>query len=156
MNHTQSKALNQCLTEFISDKVAFFDFAATLTMKPINAARRESTKKIDAEQALSWFLHLLNTRCFGHSHRRKNIELGVFAALEGLGHNEQPHWHLAFRLPRFLTHKRFLVAFEIARKRTRRLGYAYDLQPFYDGWIEYSLKTGAANFQPQFLRAGTR
>jgi len=99
----------------------------------------------------------LNTRCFGHCHRRKGLELGVFAALEGLGPNGQPHWHAAFRLPSFLSHERFLTAFELARKRTRRLGCEFDLQPFYEGrWIEYCLKTGLDSFEPEFLRAGTR
>lgn len=149
------KVIDHELVAWVKETIGPPTYAITLTMRPISGTRLQMTKRMDAERALSWFLHLLNTRCFGHGHRRKNIELGVFAALEGLGHNEQPHWHLAFRLPGFLTHKRFIAAFDLARKRTRRLGYEYDLQPFHDGWIEYCLKTGVESFQPQFLRAGT-
>ena len=131
-------------------------YSITLTLKPVHGARRLATKQVDAEQAFAWFLHFLNTRCFGHGYRRKGIELGVFSTLEGLGHAEQPHWHVAFRLPGFLKHERFLSAFDMARKRTRRFGHVSNIQPFYDGrWFEYCLKTGSDSFYPQFLRAGT-
>jgi hypothetical protein len=133
------------------------DYSVTLTMKPVHESRRCTTKKIDAEQAFAWFLHFLNTRCFGHGHRRKGLELGVFATLEGLGHFEQAHWHSAFRLPSSLRHDRFLAVFEKAQKKTRRFGYEYDIQPFYEGcWVEYCLKSGSESICPQFLRAGTR
>ena len=149
-------SLDFALVTMVKEIIGKPDYSMTLTLKPIQGSRRPTTKRVDAEQAFAWFLHFLNTRCFGHGHRRKGLELGVFAALEGLGHDEQPHWHCAFRLPSFLRHERFLSAFEKARKRTRRVGYEFDIQPFYEGrWIEYSLKTGSENFCPQFLRAGT-
>lgn len=157
MSRAPKKAWNRCWAEFISNEIGRFDFAATLTMKPIYGSRRGSTKRADAEQAFSWFLHVLNTRTFGHAHRRNGLELGVFAALEGLGHYEQPHWHVAFRLPSFLSRARFLSAFEKAVQRTRRFGYEIDFQSYYEGgWLEYSLKTGPDSFQPDFFRAGTR
>ena len=151
------KKIDVALVAMVKKVIDQPDYAITLTMKPITGPRRQTTKRIDAEQAFSWFLHFLNTRCFGHGHRRKGLELGVFATLEGLGLNEQPHWHVAIRLPSFLNHARFLFAFEKALHRTRRLGYEFDIQPYYDwNWIEYCLKTGMDSFQPQFLRAGTR
>lgn len=151
------KEIDHALVAMVKRVIGQPDYAVTLTMRPISGPRRQTTKRIDAKSAFSWFLHFLNTRCFGHGHRRKGLELGVFAALEGLGPNEQPHWHAAFRIPSFLSHECFLSAFELARKRTRRLGYEFDLQPFYEGrWIEYCLKTGLDGFEPEFLRAGTR
>jgi hypothetical protein len=150
------KKIDHALVAMVKGVIGQPDYAITLTMRPVRGPRLQSTKRIDAERAFAWFLHFLNTRCFGHGHQRKGIELGVFAALEGLGHNEQPHWHCAFRIPSFLKHERFLNAFETARKRTRRFGYEFDIQPFYEGeWIEYSLKTGSESFCPLFLRAGT-
>jgi hypothetical protein len=151
------KKIDLALMAMVKKVMGQPDYAITLTMKPVSGPRLQTTKQLDAERAFSWFLHFLNTRCFGHGHRRKGYELGVFAALEGLGPQEQPHWHTAFRLPSFLSHQRFLSAFESARKRTRRLGYESDLQAFYDDyWIEYCLKTGPDSFCPQFLRAGTQ
>lgn len=151
------KKVNLALVAMVKKVMGQPDYAITLTMRPVSGPRRQTTKRVDAERAFSWFLHFLNTRCFGHGHRRNGYELGVFAALEGLGTQEQPHWHAAFRLPSFLSHARFLSAFESARKRTRRFGYEFDLQPFYEGcWIDYSLKTGPDCFCPHFLRAGTQ
>ena len=148
--------LNTAIVAMVKTVVGEPDYSITLTLRPTHGHRRHTSKQIDAEQAFSCFLHFLNTRCFGHGHRRKGHELGVFAALEGLGHDQQPHWHVAVRLPSLLSHERFLTAFDVARKRTRRLGYAFDIQPFYEGrWIEYCLKTGKDSFCPQFLRAGT-
>ena len=148
--------IDSALLAMVKEVIVEPDYSVTLTMRPINGSRRRTTKQIDAEQAFSWFLHVMNERCFGHGYRRKGHELGVFAALEGLGHDQQPHWHAAFRLPSFLSHKRFLVAFDKARKKTRRFGNAHDIQPFYEGvWIEYCLKLGPESFCPQFLRAGT-
>jgi hypothetical protein len=149
--------LDSAIVAMVKEIIGKPHYSITLTLRPVHGARRLATKQVDAEQAFAWFLHFLNTRCFGHGHRRNGYELGVFAALEGLGKQEQPHWHTAFRLPTFLSHARFLNAFELARKRTRRLGYEFDLQPFYEGcWINYSLKTGPDSFYPKFLRAGTQ
>ena len=147
--------LMRSLIEYVKQEIGDPHFAITLTLMPIQGARRQLTKRLDAEHALSWFLHLLNTRCFGHGHRRKKFELGFFAALEGLNQYDEVHWHITVRLPHFLSRDRFLTVFEIARKRTRRLGYVSDLQPYYGDWIEYSLKSGPDSFCPQFLRAGT-
>lgn len=148
--------LNSAIVAMVKEVVGEPDYAITLTLKPVHGSRRSTTKRMDAEQAFDWFLHLMNTRCFGHGYRRKGNELGVFAALEGLGCDQQPHFHVAVRLPRQLSHERFLSAFGIARLKTRRLGNAFDIQPFYEGgWIEYCLKTGDSSFCPQFLRAGT-
>jgi len=149
--------IDSALVSMVKEVIGKPDYSITLTLKPIHEPRRCTTKKIDAEQAFSWFLHVLNNRCFGHGYRRKGYELGVFAALEGLGQNQQPHWHVAIRLPRQLGHERFLKVFDKARKKPRRLGYEYDIQPYYEeGWIEYCLKTGQDSFYPNFLRAGTQ
>jgi hypothetical protein len=148
--------LNSATVELVKREIGKPDYAITLTLKPIHGSRRSTTKRMDAEQAFSWFLHLMNTRCFGRGYRRKSHELGVFAALEGLEQHQQPHWHVAVRLPSLLSHERFLTAFAMARLKTRRFGRAFDIQPFYEGgWIEYCLKTGITSFCPQFLRAGT-
>lgn len=150
------RRLNSAIFAFVKEVIGEPDYAITLTLKPINGSRRSTTKQIDAEQAFDWFLHVMNTRCFGHGYRRKGRELGVFAALEGLGHGQQPHWHVAVRLPKQLSHERFKTAFAKARLSTRRFGRAFDIQPFYEGgWIEYCLKTGGSSFYPQFLRPGT-
>lgn len=149
------KTLDACLIEFLKVAVGAADYAVTLTMHPVAGLRRPTTRIADAEQALSWFLHVLNSRCFGHAYRRQGVEVGFFAALEGLRHGEQPHWHIAIRLPCHLSHRRFMAAFEEALRLTLRLGYEHDIQPFRDGWIEYSLKTGPESFFPQFLRTGT-
>lgn len=150
------RRLNSAIFAFVKEVIGEPDYAITLTLKPIDGSRRDTTKQIDAEKAFDWFLHLMNTRCFGRGYRKKGYELGVFAALEGMGQHQQPHWHVAVRLPSLLSHERFLTAFELARSKTRRFGRAFDIQPFYEGgWIEYCHKTGVNSFCPQFLRAGT-
>lgn len=148
--------LNAAIVAMVKEVIGEPDYAITLTLKPVHVSRGCITKRMDAEQAFDWFLHVMNTRCFGHGYRRKGHELGVFAALEGLGHYQHPHWHVAIRLPSLLSHERFLTAFAMARSKTRRFGKAFDIQPFYEGgWIEYCHKTGSNSFCPQFLRAGT-
>jgi hypothetical protein len=105
---------------------------------------------------MAWFVSVLNTNCFGHGYRRKGIELGFFATLEGLGTCEQPHWHGAIRLPKQLPNEKFLLAFDAAMKKTKRFGRQFDLVPYYDKrWFEYSIKTGANSVHPEFLRPGT-
>ena len=58
--------LMRSLIEYVKQEIGDPHFAITLTLMPIQGARRQLTKRLDAEHALSWFLHLLNTRCFGH------------------------------------------------------------------------------------------
>jgi hypothetical protein len=142
--------------EFIRSITGTPDYSFTLTIKPVSGPRRCFTKINDAEQAMNWFLHVLNTKCFGHGHRRKKLELGVYATLEGLGVAQQPHWHGAFRLPRKFPHEKFLSAFVKAKARTKRFGGQCRLEPYYEGrWYEYTVKTGVDSIAPQFLRRGT-
>jgi hypothetical protein len=144
------------LAKFIFRYMGPPDYIYTLTFKPIFGSRRYTTKINDSVQAMSLFLHLLNSKCLGHGHRRKGFELGFYACLEGLSAYEQQHWHGAIRLPRWLSHEKFLKSFEFARRRVKRLGNEFDLKPFRDeGWIEYSLKTGIDSFHPEFLRRGS-
>ena len=148
--------LTSATVAMVKEVIGRPDYSITLTLKPAYRSRRDTTKQSDAYQALSWFLHVLNNRCFGHGCRRRGNELGVFAVLEGIGPYEQPHWHIAVRLPKALNHERFMSAFDKARRKTRRFGDQYDIQPFYErGWFEYCLKQGVESFCPEFLRAGT-
>ena len=151
----QKSQLKKAYIEFISSVVGEPDYSFTLTLKPVEGPRRTSTKINDAEQAMDWFLHVLNTKCFGHGYRRKGIELGVFAALEGLKIGQQPHWHGAFRLPNNFPRDKFLLAFEYAKSRTKRIGWKDHLEPYYEGaWHKYITKTGVSSIAPQFLRRG--
>jgi len=118
--------------EFVRSVIGSPDYSFTLTLKPVTGPRRLSTKISDAEQAMNWFLHVLNTKCFGHGHRRKSIELGIFATIEGLGLGEQPHLHGVIRLPNALPLERFLKAFEYSKNRTKRFGYQSHLEPYYE------------------------
>ena len=151
----QRERLEAAYIEFIRSVIGNPDYSFTLTLKPVSGSRRKSTKINDAEQAMDWFLHLLNTKCFGHGYRRQGFELGMFAALEGLEIGQQPHWHGAFRLPKYFPHKKFLRAFEFAKSRTSRFGSQKHLEPYYEGnWYHYTTKTGVSSVTPQFLRRG--
>jgi hypothetical protein len=142
--------------DFICKVVGEPHYSFTLTLRPLKSPRSSEVKVKDAKTAMSWFVNVLNTKCFGHSYRRKNIELGFFATLEGLGAYEQPHWHGAIRLPKRLPNEKFLLAFEAARQKTKRFGRQFDLTPYYGkGWFEYTIKTGPNSVYPEFLRAGT-
>jgi len=150
------KRLEAAYIEFIRSLIGIPDYSFTLTLKPVAGSRRMSTKSEDAEQAMDWFLHVLNTKCFGHGYRRKNLELGMFATLEGLGIGQQPHWHGAFCLPKEFSQDKFLLAYEYAKCRTKRFGLQGHLEPYYEGtWIQYTTKTGVNSIYPQFLRRGT-
>lgn len=152
----QNERLEEAYIEFIRSVIGKPDYSFTLTLKPVVGSRRRSTKIIDAEQAMDWFLHVLNTKCFGHGHRRRGLELGTFATLEGLEFDEQPHWHGAFRLPKNFPCETFLHAYEYAKYRTKRFGSQNHLEPYYEGnWLHYITKTGVRNIAPQFLRRGT-
>ncbi len=154
--HVQQERLKKTWVQFLHQVIGEPTYSFTLTMRPVNGTRRTSTKINDAVSALSWFVNVLNSRCFGHSYRRQGIELGFFAALEGLGSYEQPHWHGVIRLPAQLANAKFLKAFEHARRKTKRLGSQFDLQPYYEKkWLEYTIKTGVDSVHPEFIRVGT-
>lgn len=154
--HVPQERLKKTWVKFLRHLIGEPTYSFTLTMRPINGARRTSTKVNDAVSALSWFVNVLNSRCFGHGYRRQGIELGFFAALEGLGPYEQPHWHGVIRLPAKLANTKFLQAFEHARRKTKRLGSQFDLQPYYEKrWLEYTIKTGVDSVHPEFIRVGT-
>lgn len=156
MNCSQKKALQLCWVEFIAREIGEPDYAFSFTLKPVFGPRRWSTKLVDAEQALHWFLHVLNTRCFGHAHRRKGLELGIVAAIEGLLPNQEPHWHGIIRLPRLLAHEKFHKALNAALKATRRFGRQFKVTPYVRGtWELYISKTGSDSFCPDFFRKGT-
>lgn len=143
--------------EFVRSVIGNPDYSFTLTLKPVSGPRRLSTKINDAEQAMDWFLHVLNTKCFGHGYRRKNFELGIFATIEGLGLGQQPHLHGVIRLPNALPVDKFLHAFEYSQNRTKRFGYQTHLVPYYEfEWLQYITKTGLQSCSPRFLRQGTR
>ena len=153
---TQRKRLEAQYIEFIHSVIGTPDYSFTLTLKATFGSRRLSTKITDAEQALDWFLHVLNTKCFGRGFRRKKIELGIVATIEGLGIGEQPHWHGAIRLPEALSHDKFLRAFEQSKNRTKRFGYQWHLEPYFEHkWLQYITKTGVQCVSPRFLRQGT-
>jgi hypothetical protein len=153
--HISQDRLKKTWIQFLRDVIGEPTYSFTLTMRPVSGTRRTSTKINDAVSALSWFVNVLNTRCFGHGYRRQGIELGFFAALEGLGQYEQPHWHGVIRLPAKLTDAKFLKAFEQARRKTKRLGSQFDLQPYYEKkWLEYTIKTGVESVHPEFIRVG--
>ena len=148
--------LQNTFIDFIRSVIRIPDYSFTLTLKPVEGSRRKFTKINDAEQAMDWFLHVLNTKCFGHGHRRKGIELGVFATIEGLGLGEQPHLHGVMRLPKALSVERFIRAFEHSKNRTKRFGYQWHLEPYYEhNWLQYITKTGVQSASPLFLRQGT-
>lgn len=153
---TLRKRLEAEYIEFIRSVIGSPDYSFTLTLKPVLGPRRLSTKINDAEQAMDWFLHVLNTKCFGRGFRRKKIELGIFASIEGLGIDQQPHWHGAIRLPKALSHEKFLQAFEHSKNRTKRFGYQWHLEPHYEHkWLHYITKSGVESASPRFLRQGT-
>ena len=142
--------------EFVRSVIGQPDYSFTLTLKPVAGPRRKTTKINDAEQAMGWFLHVLNTKCFGHGYRRQNIELGIFATIEGLGVGEQPHLHGVIRLPNALSFEKFMQAFEYSKIRTKRFGYQSHFVPYYEiNWLQYVTKTGLQSISPQFLRQGT-
>ena len=148
--------LREAWVDFIGQVIGTPHYSFTLTLKPVSWSSSRASKTSDAKQAVSLFLNALNTRCFGHGYHRKGIELGFYAALEGLGAWEQPHWHGAIRLPMRLSHEKFLAAFELARLKTRRFGRQFDLTPFYDqSWFSYTIKNGVDSAHPAFLRRGT-
>ncbi len=154
--HTPQERLKKTWIQFLHHVIGEPTYSFTLTMRPVYGTRRTSTKINDAVSALSWFVNVLNSRCFGHGYRRQDIELGFFAALEGLGPHEQPHWHGVVRSPEQLSNAKFLEAFQHARRKTKRLGRQFDLQPYYEkSWLEYALKTGADSVHPEFIRVGT-
>ena len=154
--HAPQDRLKKTWVQFLRHVIGEPTYSFTLTMRPVNGTRRTSTKINDAVSALSWFVNVLNSRCFGHGYRRQCIELGFFAALEGLGPYEQPHWHGVIRLPAQLANAKFLKAFEQARRKTKRLGSQFDLQPYYEkSWLEYTIKTGVDSVHPEFIRVGT-
>ena len=142
--------------EFVRSVIGNPDYGFTLTLNPVAGHRRLSTKINDTEQAMDWFLHVLNTKCLGHGYRRKSIELGIFATIEGLGIGQQQHLHGAIRLPKSLKHQKFLGAFEYSIKRTKRFGEQWHLEPYYEyNWLQYITKTGVQSVSPRFLRKGT-
>ena len=152
----RKKRLKKAFIEFVRSVIVVPDYSFTLTLKPVAGPRRKSTKINDAEQAMDWFLHVLNTKCFGHGYRRKKIELGIFATIEGLGIGEQPHWHGAIRLPKALTKEKFLRAFEYSKIRTKRFGNQWHLEPYCErNWLLYITKTGVQSASPRFLRQGS-
>lgn len=154
--HVKTSHLKEAWVDFIEQVIGTPHYSFTLTLKPVSWSRSCASKTSDAQHALSWFLNALNTRCFGHGYRRKDIELGFYAALEGLGAWEQPHWHGAIRVPIRLSHEKFLVSFELARLKTRRFGRQFDLAPFYDqSWFRYTIKNGVDSPHPVFMRRGT-
>lgn len=148
--------LKKASIDFVRSVIRQPDYSFTLTLKPVLGPRRECTKINDAEQAMDWFLHVLNTKCFGHGYRRKNIELGIFATIEGLGVGEQPHLHGVIRLPNALPADKFLKAFEYSKIRTKRFGYQSHLETYYElNWLQYITKTGLQSVSLRFLRQGT-
>ena len=148
--------LKKAFIEFVRSVIGIPDYSFTLTLKPVEGPRLKLTKINDAEQAMDWFLHVLNTKCFGHGYRRKGIELGIFATIEGLGLGEQPHLHGVMRLPKALSVERFIRAFEHSKNRTKRFGYQWHLEPYYEhNWFQYITKTGVQSASPLFLRQGT-
>lgn len=154
--HIQQQRLKKTWVQFLRHLIGEPTYSFTLTLSPVDGSRRISNKVSDAVSALSWFVNVLNSKCFGHGYRRQGIELGFFAALEGLGPYEQPHWHGVIRLPAQLSNAKFLEAFEHARRKTKRLGRQFDLQPYYEkNWLEYAIKTGVDSVHPEFIRAGT-
>jgi hypothetical protein len=156
--HTSCKKeqIKKKWADFICQVIGEPHYSFTVTLRPLKGPRSSDTKVKDAKKAMSWFLNVLNTKCFGHGYRRKNIELGFFATLEGLGDYEQLHWHGAIRLPRRLTTEKFFRAFEAARQKTKRFGRQFELVPYYGkDWFEYTIKTGADSVHPEFLRPGT-
>ena len=154
--HVSQQRLKKTWVKFLHHLIGEPTYSFTLTLRPVHGSRRTSTKTNDAVSTLSWFVNVLNSKCFGHGYRRQGIELGFFAALEGLGPYEQPHWHGVIRLPTQLSNARFLEAFEHARRKTKRLGRQFDLQPYYEkSWLEYAIKTGGDSVYPEFIRAGT-
>ena len=72
----QSERLQAAYIKFIRSVIGNPDYSFTLTLKPVSGSIRKLTKINDAEQAMDWFLHLLNTKCFGHGYRRKEFERG--------------------------------------------------------------------------------
>jgi len=146
----------QLLVDYIPDVMGQPNYCFTLTFKGVAGHRRHSTKIMAATGTLRWFLHCLNTNCFGKGYRRGNHELGMFATFEGLETSEPLHCHGAIRLPEKLSHQKFVAAFESALRSTNQFGREYDLKQYRDkGWIAYTLKTGPDSFQPEFLRPGT-
>ena len=153
---TSHKKLKATWINFLRNVIGEPTYSFTLTLLPIQGPRRNSTKLQDAINALSWFVNVLNSKCFGHGYRRKGIELGFCASVEGLGAGEQPHWHGVIRLPAKLSKEKFLNAFVHAKIKTKRLGSQFDLQLYYErNWFEYTMKTGIDSVQPDFLRVGT-
>lgn len=152
----QQLQIQQLLVDYIPVVMGPPNYCFTLTFKGVAGHRRSSTKIAAATGALRWFLHCLNTRCFGKGYRRGNHELGLFATFEGLEANEPLHCHGAIRLPEKLSHEKFVSAFKFALRKTNQLGRMYNLKQYRDkGWITYTLKTGPDSFQPEFLRPGT-
>ncbi|MEY4725748.1 MAG: hypothetical protein RLZ36_375 [Pseudomonadota bacterium] len=148
--------LRKALIEFVRSVVGEPDYSFTLTLKPVLGARRRLTKIADAEQAMDWFLHVLNTRCFGHGYRRNNLEVGIFATLEGVDYVGQPHWHGVIRIPSSVSAEKFFQAFDHAQNRTKRFGQQWCLEPYFEAnWFDYITKSGMDSFQPKFLRRGT-
>ncbi len=150
------KDIRTALIEFVRGVVGEPDCSFTLTLKPVHGARRRLTKILDAEQAMDWFLHVLNTKCFGRGYKRKNFEVGIFATLEGIDGVGQPHWHGVIRVPNTVSAEKFFQAFDHARNRTKRFGQQWRLEPYYEAnWFEYITKSGMDSVQPKFLRRGT-
>jgi hypothetical protein len=152
----KTSKLKKSWVDFMRQVIGEPDYSFTLTLRPTKGQRHIQTKINDSKKAMSWFINVLNTKCFGQGYRRKKIELGFFATLEGLGVCDQPHWHGAIRLPKRLSNEKFLSAFEFARKKTKSFGRQFDLTPYYDsGWFEYTIKTGVESVHHEFLISGT-
>jgi hypothetical protein len=152
----KTSKLKKSWVDFMRQVIGEPNYSFTLTLRPAKGQRHIQTKINDSKKAMSWFINVLNTKCFGQGYRRKKIELGFFATLEGLGVCDQPHWHGAIRLPKRLSNEKFLLAFEFARKKTKRFGRQFDLTPYYEsGWFEYTIKTGTESVHTEFLISGT-
>ncbi|NDE05693.1 MAG: hypothetical protein EB003_13825 [Flavobacteriia bacterium] len=117
---------------------------ATLTSRSSSGLAKAESKFSAANKATRKFLHRLDSRCFGHGHRRKGFVVGCIATAEGLGPDENWHVHLTLRAPPGMNFWEFYDLIIKTAAKVPGFGHQVDVDE-YTGpeWISYCFKTGS-------------
>jgi len=133
-------ALREAEISMLSAAVRLPALAVTITFKPSVAGKHLTQNYDNAENAIGWFLELLDTRCFKHSHRRFNFNVGSTVVIEGLGNWERMHCHLSLEKPINMDINQFKQIIRDVARKVHFLG-RIKIVPIRDyGWHLYMTK----------------
>lgn len=136
------QTLRKATADFLTSLGEDPTHAVTLTFKGAYLPVSRDKKINLAARVVSWFLDVLNNRCFGHAYRRLGYRVASVVVVEGLGAGERVHCHLTLREPAHLTYAQFGQKIRIAARKTRSMGYP-NIEPYRDeGWGWYITKEG--------------